>query len=63
MENNGNKITMHERMAVVETKLDSILVNHLPHLEKKVDALAGKFWSVIVLLIVALVGIVATYFK
>ena len=56
--NNGDKVKIHERVAVLETcykelkeDIEEILTNHLPHLERKVDKMT---W----LLVITLVGII-----
>ena len=63
-ETNNNvreKINIHERIAKLETNVNSILENHLPHLQQTVDGLNMKFWAVIVLLITNLTGVVAYF--
>ena len=55
---NGDKINMHERIAVLETNVNSIMTNHLPHIQAAVDKLSIKFWAVIVLLIANLVTLI-----
>jgi len=49
---NGN--TIKERLARLETKIEHLITNHLPHLEKKVDKL---IWIIIGGLITVLVTI------
>lgn len=61
MENNNGtkeKISVHERITRLEVKVDTILTNHLPHLQKSVYGLNTKFWAVILLLISNLVGLI-----
>ena len=53
---NGDKIKTHERMATLETKVEAIMTNHLPHIQKAIDKLGNKFWAVIILLIANLVS-------
>ena len=59
--NNGKKI--EHRLTALETKMESILSNHLPHLQKAVDSLGNKFWALIILLIVNLVGLAFNFLK
>ena len=67
-------IQIHERMASVETNVNTILTNHLPHIqeavekidskiERKLSNLDMKFWAIIVLLISTLAGIIASNLK
>lgn len=53
MKNGDYKITIEQRLTCVETKLNEIMTNHIPHLEEKVDRIQ---W----LLIVTLIGVVAS---
>ena len=66
MENNGNgkeKISLHERLAKLETQVNTILTNHLPHLQNTCDRLSTKFWAVIILLVANLVGLIVNLIK
>ena len=45
---NGDKVTMHERIAVVETKLNTILTNHLPHINIKLNWLIGLIFTTMI---------------
>ena len=47
----NDQIKVHERIAALETKVDSLLDNHLPHLEKRMGTLSKQFWGLIVLLV------------
>lgn len=47
----SQEITTHERIAKLETLVEQIMTNHLPHIQKKVD------W-IFVLLIVNLFAII-----
>jgi len=60
---NGNGKKIEHRLTALETKMDTILINHLPHLEKQVKDLNTKFWAIIILLISNLVGLVFTLIK
>ncbi len=53
-----NSIKIHERLATLEAQVKSIMVNHLPHIQKAVDNLSTKFWAVIILLVANLVGLI-----
>jgi len=60
---NGDKIKIHERLAALETQVESIMDNHLPHIQKAIDKLSNKFWAVIILLVANLVGLVINLIK
>ena len=38
-ENGNGRVKSEHRMTALEIKVDTILTNHLPHLEKKIDQL------------------------
>jgi len=57
------EIKTHERLACLETQVQTIMTNHLPHIQKAVDSLGMKFWAVIILLVANLVGLVFTLIK
>lgn len=40
-------IKLHERLTSVETNLQTILDNHLPHLQAQLDNLSEKLWWVL----------------
>lgn len=42
MENGQYKLTTEHRITRVETKVDTILTNHLPHMDAKIDDVKGK---------------------
>jgi hypothetical protein len=52
MKNIDYKLDLEERLTCLETKVNEIMTNHLPHIEAKVDRIQ---W----LLIVTLIGVVA----
>lgn len=52
-----------ERLARVETNVETILTNHLPHIQARLDTMDNKFWAIILLLISTLVAVLATYLK
>ena len=52
MKNGKYKIDIEGRLTALETKVDEIANNHLPHIQSKVDRIE---W----LLVVTLVGVVA----
>jgi len=62
-EQNGDRIKMHEDIATLKTKVEAIMINHLPHIQKAVDKLGNKFWAVIILLIANLVGLTISIIK
>lgn len=40
-------IQTHERLACVETKVDAIMTNHLPHIQAKVDKVDSRTWWIL----------------
>ena len=54
MKNNGikDRIGIEQRLTCLETKVDEIMNNHIPHLEEKLDRIQ---W----ILVISLIGIVA----
>ena len=61
MENNNNgryRISIESRMTRVETKLEEILVNHLPHLEAKVDRIT---WLIITTLVAVVIDLIVRF--
>ena len=61
MENNNNsryRISIESRMTRVETKLEEILVNHLPHLEAKVDKIT---WLIITTLVTVVIDLIVRF--
>jgi hypothetical protein len=65
--NNGEKINIHERIARLETKVDTILTNHIPHLETSVKATNDKvdelkIWQAKIMVIFAVIVFLITIF-
>jgi len=60
MEQNGNgdKIRIHERLARLEEQMNSILTNHLPHVQKDIDRISRLLAWQVGLLITTLVSVV-----
>ena len=58
MPETSNEIKTHERLAILETNVSAIMINHLPHIQKAVDKLGAKFWAVIILLIANLIALI-----
>lgn len=56
-------IKVHERMAIIETKVIAIMENHLPHIQRAIDKLSNKFWALIILLITNLVVLIVAFIK
>lgn len=38
---NGDKIKIHEDIAVLKTQMRAVLVNHLPHINRKLNWIFG----------------------
>lgn len=67
------QIKLHERVARLETNVETIMTNHLPHIqsalddgfkkqEEKMDKLKAMFWGVVILLIGNLIVLVKDSF-
>ena len=48
MSDNKEQIQIHERLTRSETKIDTIMDNHLPHIQAKVDKVDKRVWIVLV---------------
>lgn len=42
-----DQIETHERLACVETKVDAIMNNHLPHIQDKINKVDGRTWWIL----------------
>ena len=60
---NGNGKKIEHRITSLEVKVDSIMTNHLPHIQQAVDKLGNRFWWLITLLIANLFGVIISYLK
>ena len=59
MEENGQyKLGIEARLTKVETKLDEVLSNHLPHIQDSIDSLNTKLWVAGVALVTNLVTLI-----
>jgi len=63
--NNGDKVKIHERVAVLETcykelkeDIQEIATNHLPHIDSKIRGVEKKIDKMVWLLVITLVGII-----
>ena len=54
---NGDRVKMHERLATLESQLEAVMTNHLPHLQKGIDDLNTRLNWIIVLLITNIMGL------
>ena len=63
MENNNDKLLMHERMAVVETQLRDIAENHLPHIYKRINWILGLLITMLISTIGFAVAIIVLLLK
>lgn len=63
---NGNgfkeRINIHERLATLETQVETIMTNHLPHIQasitnisQRVEGFNVKLWGLIVALVINLI--------
>ena len=50
----ANGTTVKERITRLETKVDDVMTNHLPHIQKKVDRIQ---WLIITTLVTVVVGL------
>ena len=58
MEENGYKVGVEGRLTRVETKLDDVMTNHLPHIQNSIDGLNTKLWLAGVALVGNLVALI-----
>jgi Holliday junction resolvasome RuvABC endonuclease subunit len=58
-----SQIEIHERLATLEQQVETIMTNHLPHIQASVNDLSTKFWAVIILLIANLVAVLVNFVK
>lgn len=56
-------IQIHERVKGLEVKVDTIMNNHLPHIQKKVDKVNDKLWWLIGLFITGLISLVVYFLR
>jgi len=60
MENNGK---IEHRLTRLETQVESILTNHFPHIEKKIDNVVKRQWYIFTTLFSIAVGIIMLLIK
>ena len=60
---NGEKIKVHERLSTLEAQMDTVLDNHLPHIQNSIDKITSKIWWFTSLLIANLVAVIMTMIK
>ena len=53
-ENGQYKLSIEQRITRLETKVDDLMENHLPHLQKKIDQI---HWLIVTTLTTGIVGI------
>lgn len=58
-ENGNYKISMEGRMSRVETTLEEIKTNHLPHIQAKVDKM---MWLLVTSLAAALIELIKVFY-
>ena len=56
MKDTEYKLEQEKRMTRLETKLDEIMANHLPHLDSKLNWILGLFVSALITLIFLLLS-------
>jgi len=60
---NGDKIKVHERLSTLEAQMDTVLDNHLPHIQISIDKIVSKIGWFTSLLIANLVAVIMTMIK
>lgn len=60
---NGEKIKVHERLSTLEAQMDTVLDNHLPHIQGSIDKITSKIWWFTSLLIANLVAVMMSMIK
>lgn len=61
MENGNGKVKQEHRLTSLEVKVDTIMGNHLPHLQKAVDTANKRTWWVLGSVIIGI--LVQIYFN
>ena len=61
MENNNGKVKQEHRLTSLEVKVDSIMHNHLPHIQKAVDTANKRTWYILATVILGI--IIQIYFN
>lgn len=56
------EIGVHERVKGLEVNVETIMTNHLPHIQARVDLIDSKLWYIMVLLVGNLVAIIIKKF-
>ena len=57
-------IEIHERITRVETKVDAILENHLPHIQMTINKVDERLWWILATVIVgSVLGIAVQFIK
>ena len=57
--NNGREI--YQRLAVLETKVDEIIDNHLAHLDKRMGRIEARQTQILVGIVGTLVAVIASF--
>lgn len=57
-ENSGYKISVESRLTKVETQLNEIIENHLPHIQESIDGLNLKMWVAMTFLVGNLIALI-----
>jgi len=55
---NPNNRDIIERLAVLETKVDEIVKNHLPHIDQRITGLENRQNQILGGLIITLIGVI-----
>ena len=64
MDSNGNgkyKVNTEHRLTTVEQQLNTVLTNHLPHIQERVDKVDKKLTWLLGLIVTTLISIVVTF--
>lgn len=60
---NGDRVKIHERLATMENQIQTIMSNHLPHLQVELEAIKRTQWWLLTIMIGGLVTFILDLLK